>query len=309
MASKVVAVAGGSGKLGRAIVDELVAHGGYTVYVLGREASAEKSKEIGAQILAIDYNDVDGIVKTLESNNIDTLVSTIGSGSMSADPELALIAASDKSKVTKRYIPSLWGIKYTPEIAKIFPIANIKLTLLSALSKTSLQYTSVINGFFLDYFGIPHTKTYLGAFPLVLDIPSAHASIPGTGNTPIAFTYTFDIGRYVAQTLLPNPVWAEDSIIVGDKLSWTEFLAIAEDVTGKKFSVSYDSVEALEKGQVTELPGQKALYQFLPKEMLLGMVAVFGLMMERGVFDLEGGEVGFKTKTAREIVEEAWRGK
>ncbi|KAH7072157.1 hypothetical protein BKA63DRAFT_63759 [Paraphoma chrysanthemicola] len=307
MASKVVAVAGGSGKLGRAIVDELVAHGGYTVYILGREASDAKAKEFGAQILAIDYNDVDGIVKTLESNNVDTLISTIGS--MSADPELALIAASDKSKVTKRYIPSLWGIKYTPEIAKIFPIAGLKLTILSALSKTSLQYTSVINGFFLDYFGIPHIKTYLGPFPLVLDIPSAHASIPGAGKTPVAFTYTFDIGRYVAQTLLSNPVWAEDSIIVGDKLTWTEFLSIAEDVTGKKFSVSYDSIEALEKGQVTELPGQVALYQFLPKEMLLGMAAVFGLMQERGVFDLQGGEVGFKTKTARELVEEAWRGK
>jgi uncharacterized protein YbjT (DUF2867 family) len=39
MASCVVAVAGGTGKLGRAIVDELVAHGGYKVFVLGREVS------------------------------------------------------------------------------------------------------------------------------------------------------------------------------------------------------------------------------------------------------------------------------
>jgi NAD(P)-dependent dehydrogenase (short-subunit alcohol dehydrogenase family) len=37
MASKIVAVAGGSGKLGRAIVDELVANGSYKVFVLGRE--------------------------------------------------------------------------------------------------------------------------------------------------------------------------------------------------------------------------------------------------------------------------------
>lgn len=39
MGSRVVAVAGGTGKLGRAIVDELVAYGGYKVFVLSREAS------------------------------------------------------------------------------------------------------------------------------------------------------------------------------------------------------------------------------------------------------------------------------
>lgn len=39
MASCVVAVAGGTGKLGRTIVDELVAHGGYKVFILGREVS------------------------------------------------------------------------------------------------------------------------------------------------------------------------------------------------------------------------------------------------------------------------------
>tara|TARA_R110002003_G_scaffold45_20_gene3673 strand:- start:41440 stop:41886 length:447 start_codon:yes stop_codon:yes gene_type:complete len=141
MASKIVAVAGGSGKLGRAIVDELVANGSYKVFVLGREvrhdlqfslypsidvlqASAEKSQELGAPILAIDYNDADGLVKTLESNNIDTVVSTLGP--MSADPELALIAAADKSKVTTRYIPSLWGIRYTPEyVLPPFPLPNL----------------------------------------------------------------------------------------------------------------------------------------------------------------------------------------
>lgn len=39
MGSRTIAVAGGTGKLGRAIVEELITHGGYKVFVLSREAS------------------------------------------------------------------------------------------------------------------------------------------------------------------------------------------------------------------------------------------------------------------------------
>ena len=39
MSSRTIAVAGGTGKLGRAIVEELIAHGGYKVFILCRKAS------------------------------------------------------------------------------------------------------------------------------------------------------------------------------------------------------------------------------------------------------------------------------
>lgn len=37
MCSKMVAVAGGHGSIGRAIVEELIAHGGYNLIILSRE--------------------------------------------------------------------------------------------------------------------------------------------------------------------------------------------------------------------------------------------------------------------------------
>jgi len=40
MSSTVVAVAGGSGKLGRAIVESIVKAGGFTVFVLSRDVSS-----------------------------------------------------------------------------------------------------------------------------------------------------------------------------------------------------------------------------------------------------------------------------
>jgi hypothetical protein len=78
------------------------------------QAKESKSEELGANVLAIDYNNVESIVGTLEANKVDTLISTLGPMS-DVDPELALIKAADKSTTTKRYIPSTWAIKYTPE--------------------------------------------------------------------------------------------------------------------------------------------------------------------------------------------------
>jgi hypothetical protein len=79
------------------------------------QASETKSKELGATVLAVDYNKIDSIVKILEDNKIDTVISTLGSLFTGDNPELALIQAADQSKVTKRYIPSTWGIRYTAE--------------------------------------------------------------------------------------------------------------------------------------------------------------------------------------------------
>ncbi|KAF2028305.1 NAD(P)-binding protein [Setomelanomma holmii] len=309
MASEIIAVAGGSGKLGRAIVDQLNAHGGYKVFILGREANTSKSKEIGAQILAVDYSNPDALVATLETNSIDTVISTLGS-TFGIDPELALIAAADKSKVTRRYIPSLWGIRYTPEVSALLPIGQLKRSILDTLAASGLEYTSVINGLFMDYYGLPHVRSYLHPFPLAIDVASNTAGIPGSGDVPVTFTYTFDIGRFAA-LLLQKPQWERESVTVGDKLTWNEFLAVAEEVKGVKFDVTYDKLETLKQGKVTELPGHVVLYPFFPKEALQGLAAVFGLLMEEGHFDL-GGEVGggeFETKKVRELVTEAWSGK
>jgi hypothetical protein len=54
---------------------------------------------------------VPSIAELLEKNNVDTIISTVTSIQTVA-PELALVAAADKSSTTKRFIPSIWGIPY-----------------------------------------------------------------------------------------------------------------------------------------------------------------------------------------------------
>jgi hypothetical protein len=101
------------------------------------------------------------------------------------------------------------------------------------------------------------------------------------------------------------------SYIIGDKLTMNEVLAIAEEATGSKFETTYDSLETLKSGQVTELPAHADMY--FPKPMLQGMLAGFALLFEQGHFDfkpeksLNSQFPEIETRKVRDLVEEAWR--
>ncbi|QKD56884.2 uncharacterized protein FOBCDRAFT_241585 [Fusarium oxysporum Fo47] len=240
----VIAVAGGAGKLGRAIVELLVEQGQHIVVVLARE---------GAQVIAVDYADAGKLAAALEANSVETVISTINSlGDISA--ELSLIQAAEKSASTKRYIPSIWGIKYTDEIASYFPIAQAKFNTIAALEATStLEYSAVLNGYFADYWVVPKVKSYQDPMPLVVDMVKNFAAIPGSGNELVTFTHTFDVARFVA-ALVGAPKWEKESYIIGDKVSWNQFVQYAQEAKGVKFTIKNDSVEDLKNGRVTELP-------------------------------------------------------
>jgi hypothetical protein len=50
----------------------------------------------------------------LEENKVDTVISALG-GLAPPDAEKALIHAAEASSVTRRFIPSVFGVKYRPE--------------------------------------------------------------------------------------------------------------------------------------------------------------------------------------------------
>lgn len=205
-------------------------------------------------------------------------------------------------------------------VAKVFTIpgapslADGKIALVNALEKTSLEYTVVINGFFLDYYVQPHVKSYLSGLTVAVDIANKVAAIPGSGNVPITFTYTFDIAKFVS-ALLNQSSWDKESYIIGDKVTFNELLAIAEEARGSKFATTCDSLHKLEAYQVTELPAHRDVYPFFPKQMLQAFCAVFGIMFERGFFDFKPEKTlneqfpEIKARTVRDLVNEAWKGK
>ncbi|KLP16495.1 uncharacterized protein LW94_5371 [Fusarium fujikuroi] len=280
----VVAIAGGTGSVGRFIVEETIADGNFEVIILGRKANLSLERELGARILPIDYSNPDSITSLLEDNHVDVVIAAL-SGHTPPEQEIGLIQAAAKSKTTKRYIPSVWGVKYRPEHSWFFNAAA-KLSLFDALEETDLEWTAVSNGFFLDYWGAPNLKTYLNPLTIVLDIPARKAAIPGNPNQPAVFTYTKDVAKFTAK-LLTLEKWEPVSYIVGDRLTWNEFTRLAEEVTGDKFEITYDSVELLKSGRVTELPGHMPVYPFFPKGKLQAMLAELGVLFDQGVLDFQ----------------------
>ncbi|KAM0435805.1 hypothetical protein ACHAPT_002693 [Fusarium lateritium] len=305
----VVAVAGGTGGIGRAIVEMIVADGRFQVIVLSRKEGKSLQDTLGAPIFAIDYLQTESVTAFLQERDVGTVICALG-GPDPTDPQLALIQASDQSTVTKRFIPSVFGARYRKDQSWFLGAAP-KLAAEAALEKTQLEWTMVCNGWFLDYWGMPKIKSYLNPLVLAIDVAAMKAAIPGSGTTPITFTYSFDVAKYTA-ALLGLEKWQKVSYVIGDKLSWNKLLQLAEATRGEKFDVTYDPLDLLRQGQITELPSQVAIYSLFPKEVYQNIFATFGIILDEGLLDFQFDQAVNRLfpeivpKSAREVLEIGW---
>lgn len=127
-----VAVAGGTGGVGKTLVETLEQQSKFRVVVLSRSVSnlpndsissllmnQKESKEMpatGTLYVQIDYNDVPALTRQLEHHNIHTIISAIGLISEeTSNSQMHLIEAAEKSEVTKRFIPSEYSFIQTAE--------------------------------------------------------------------------------------------------------------------------------------------------------------------------------------------------
>lgn len=307
-----VAVAGGSGDVGRTIVDALKESPKHKVIVLVRKES--KAQGLDVPVFAVDYGDVESLSSLLETNNVHTVISALSvRGPNEGASEISLVKAAAKAGPTKRFIASEYGVLAPAEKSLQLPQHEFRLATIAELQKTDLEWTRVHNGDFLDYFGMPYIETHMMPFVFTIDMANKAAAIPGTGNDIVSFTYSKDLAKFVVAAL-DLPEWDESMFCYGDKATWNEFLSIAEEVRGSKFTVAYDSIEMLERGEITELPSQPAIYPFFPKQVLQQYFAKFGLYNAAGLFDFPEDKSlnkkfpEIKPTTIREMLS-AWVGK
>ncbi|KAL6365695.1 hypothetical protein LRP88_01696 [Fusarium phalaenopsidis] len=269
--------------------------------------------ENGIPIIAIDYTDVDSMTKVLEDNKIDTVISTLFV-TFDGKPQVNLIHAAEASKHTRHFIPSIWGIPYSREqVGEMqMTIGQSKLDAVEALEKSTLEYTLFYVGYFLDFWGYPRVQSYQRQNLIVVDIEYNRAAIPGDGNTPVTFTHTFDVAEFVAASL-DLPSWEKESYVIGESITWNEFLRFAEEVKGEKFEVTHDSLDLLLSGQITELPSHPSLYSQMPKDQIQALFATFGVWFEKGLFELKPtnktlNEVfpEIHARTVKEVLEAGW---
>ncbi|KIX93964.1 uncharacterized protein Z520_10301 [Fonsecaea multimorphosa CBS 102226] len=278
-----VAVAGGTGDLGRTIVDALKASPKHQVIVLARKES--KGREMDVPVFGVDYADIESVTQVLEQNKVHTVISALAiRGPVEGASEISLVKAATKANTTKRFMASEFGTLAPEEKDLQLPQHEHRLATIAELQKTDLEWTRLHNGYFLDYFGIPYIESNMTPVAFAVDMANKAAAIPGTGNDMTAFTYTKDVAKFVVAAL-DLEHWDEALFCYGDKVTWNEFLAIAEEMRGSKFTVAYDSAEKLASGEMTELPSHPAIYPFWPKPYFQQYFSKFGLYVMKGLFN------------------------
>ncbi|KAM0074691.1 hypothetical protein ACKRZS_013257 [Fusarium odoratissimum] len=270
--SSIVAVAGGSRGLGRAIVEAILADNKHHVFILSRQTSEEGENEIGARFLQVDYSDIDNIKTLLEYHKIDTVISALSAKAIGLY-EMNLAVASEKSNVTT---------------SSPLPFGPPKAAVMDFLKTTDLEYSAWYTGFFIDYYVSPPLKSPLDHWTVFIDIANRTAALPGSGDVPVAMSYTMDVAKFVAGSLSLSK-WERETLIYNDKLTMNQYVQAVEEVRGERIQVTYDSLDLLKSGKITELPNHPPMYEFVSKDVIQSFLAAFGILFETGEFDLREG--------------------
>ncbi|EIM86313.1 NAD-P-binding protein [Stereum hirsutum FP-91666 SS1] len=238
-----VAIAGGAGNLGTYIVKAILEAGRHTPIILSRSS---KPSSLEAEVRVVDYSDHSSLVSALDG--VHTVIVTLFSTDVkeSVDNQLALLKAAQEVGV-KRFAPSEWGSRDHSEFYMYHP----KMEVWDVVKTSGLEVTRFVTGLYIDMF--------VGPGKLFIDTLAGTAKIPGDGTAKTTFTYTPDIGQFVAASL-DLERWDEVSGIVGETKTWDEAVDIAEVVTGKKFERTY-----MKEG------GGEAAKQLLERKFLAGL--------------------------------------
>ncbi|GJC82992.1 oxidoreductase swnN [Colletotrichum liriopes] len=111
-----VAVAGGTGAVGRTLVEVLSQQTKHRAIVLSRKAPASEEGAALAPTFQVDYSDVDALQAFLEEMDVHTVISAFGITATSlATSQLNLVRAAEQSSATRRFIPSSFAIRYPDE--------------------------------------------------------------------------------------------------------------------------------------------------------------------------------------------------
>ncbi|KAI1333935.1 hypothetical protein F5Y15DRAFT_421400 [Xylariaceae sp. FL0016] len=237
---KKVAVAGASGNLGRAVAEELV-KAGFDVTALTRESSSSTYPS-GVTPKGVDYGSVESLTAALQGQ--DAVVSTVAT--MATGGQQLLVDAAVAAGV-KRLIPSEFGINSrilgSSAIGKILQGKIKTLDYINEKSKENpgFTWTGISTGLFFDW-GLEHGS-------IGLDKASKTATIYDSGNEPVAASNLPFIGKAIAAILAdPGKTVNRYITIASFNPTQNELLAIAEKVTGQKWTVN--RVAAAEQGKI-----------------------------------------------------------
>ncbi|KAL2870610.1 uncharacterized protein BJX67DRAFT_377959 [Aspergillus lucknowensis] len=309
----VIAVAGGTGAVGKTIVEVLTQEANHEVIVLTRKARGNDPILTRSQQVDIDNSDVASLTEVLNEHKVHTIISAIALYSEeTSTSQLNLIKAAENASSTERFIPSEYSFIQTEDLLPLDPSIKYFLDAANLLKSTNLKFTRVIPGFFMDYWGMPHVRTHLEHLTFGVDMVTCEAAIPGDGNDKIGMTYTYDMAAFIAR-LLEMEDWEECSVIVADEITFNELVELGEEVRRRKFKVVYDSPDKVKEGAVTVPPMPQGVGY--SQEELVEMTALVDRLILGKTFDFPLEVLAnsrfpdLKLVQVRDFVQKAWEGK
>ncbi|KAI1654733.1 hypothetical protein F4813DRAFT_398857 [Daldinia decipiens] len=237
----VVAVAGGTGGVGRAVLDAIAKSGRHRAIVLSRTVSS------------------------LQQNNVEVVVSALLlTDEVVAQSQINLIRAAAQSGTVTKFIPSEYYIDFHAPIPGSPPSPKFEIEAEAELSRhPQLTWTLIRLGIFLDHPTMPHNPkpTYVSPYWVFIDIDHEQCVFPGDGSQLLVLTHSTDLAAYIECLVgLPAEDWPRESLIASNKLQVRDLAPLAKKVTGRDFKVTYNPVEAIREGRITPLPSNQAVF-------------------------------------------------
>ena len=263
---KTVALAGASGNLGPAVLDQLL-KANFTVTVLAR-ADSKSAFPASVQVARVDYDSSESLTKALQGQ--DALVSTLAS--LAVSRQKRMIDAAVVAGV-KRILPSEFGSDTLNPKTRGFPVYKDKVEMQEYLVKLAeegkVTYTLILNSAFFDWalkVGFLLGESYDG------------------GERPFSTTTLATIGKAVAASLKKAEETENKAVYVHDAVvTQKQVGAMVEKATGKKWEAQDYSTAQIEKEAYAELGKEKPDYRS----------AMFGFLKNAMFREGYGGE--FKT--------------
>lgn len=279
MKEKLIVIAGGTGKLGRLIVESLLARPEARVRLLVRDPQKPEAKALEGERVELFSFDV---AKSTEAERgaavrgAFAVVSALQGGpDVIIDAQLALLRAA-KAAGARRFIPSDYSYDFFTLPEGINLNSDWRRTLAERArpeATGSFEVVHVLQGIFADRFVLG----FLG----MLDPEAGVVRYWGDGKTPIDWTTWEDTARFTAAAALDERPVPERLFVSGDRMDVLAFAELWEEKNGKKLSRqrlgSLEELEAETKRRLWAEP--QNMFAWLP------------LMYARGVF---GGQALLK---------------
>ncbi len=252
---KTILVAGGTGNLGKRVVNALLDRGAQ-VRVVARPSSdmekVNKLEKLGVKVFKVNMSNVQDI--STACIGASCVVSALsGLREVIIDTQRILLDAAAAAGV-HRFIPSDYSLDFTKFSAGENRNLDLRREFHQYLDTSSVSSTTIFNGAFADLL--------TGQMPLIL-FKQKLVLYWGNADHRMGFTTIDDTAAFTAEAAL-DPSTPRFLRIAGDQLSAREIKAVVSEVTGKTFHLFRAGGPGM-LGMIIQIarkvaPGKKDLY-------------------------------------------------